>query len=103
MMSDDITQRQSTENDDFDRRWATMSRDGVREPMIRVIQLPPASIADLTAHIEASDGIGLVRTLDEERGYIECWIMPDFEEAFDVVLEGLKRYGPIQDLGKEFE
>ncbi|MEN6627631.1 MAG: DUF4911 domain-containing protein [Candidatus Sumerlaeia bacterium] len=74
-----------------------------RPPEILVLQLPPPAIQYLTAHVEASDGIGVVRTLDEDRGIIECWVMPDYKEEFDALLNWTATQWPIQRLGREFE
>ncbi len=85
-------------------RFACLTRpEGARPPLIRVVQMPPPAIQYLTAHVEASDGIGLVRTLDESRGIIECWIMPDFEAEYVALLDWLAQEWPIQALGREFE
>jgi hypothetical protein len=84
-------------------RFAQLSaHDGIA-PSIRVLQLPPPAIQYLTALVEASDGIGLVRTLDEDRGIIECWIMPDFAEAFERLLASVAAEWPMQALDREFE
>ena len=72
-------------------------------PLIRVYQLPQPAIQFLTALVEASDGIGLVRTLDEDRGIIECWIMPDSIEEYDAILRAVAEDWPLQFLGREFE
>ena len=73
------------------------------EPAIRVYQLPRPAIQVLAALVEASDGIGLVRTLDEERGLIECWIMPDYAEDFERILATTAQRWPIQHVGARFE
>jgi hypothetical protein len=70
-------------------------------PAIRVFQLPPAAIQYLTALWEAYDGIGLVRTLDERRGIIECWMMPDFLPECERLLETVARDWPVQALNQE--
>lgn len=71
--------------------------------MIRVYRMPPREIGYLTSLVEAFDGIGLVRTLDRERGVIECWIMTDHAEAFEGLLNSLREEFPIQLLPAEFE
>ena len=72
-------------------------------PRRRVYQLPPPAIQYLTAYCEAADGIGLVRTLDESRGLVECWIMADFEIEFDGLLRALRVEWPLQQIEGEFE
>ena len=76
--------------------------DGSR-PIIRVYQLAQPAIQFITALVEASDGIGLVRTLDEHRGIIECWMMPDFVEQYEQIVRAVAQSWPIQPLGAEFE
>ncbi len=71
--------------------------------LIEVWQVPTAAIQYLTAHVEASDGIGLVRTLDESRGIIECWVMPDFASEFSALMRALAHEWPMQQLDREFE
>ena len=73
------------------------------EPVIRVYQLPTAAIQYLTSLMEAYDGIGLVRTLDERRGIIECWLMPDFLEEGERLIADVAANWPVQALGREFE
>jgi hypothetical protein len=85
------------------RRFATLPAAGPAPPLIRVYQIAPAGIQYLTALAEASDGIGLVRTLDEDRGISECWIMPDFEAGFEQLLAAVAREWPMQPMGREFE
>lgn len=76
--------------------------DGAR-PIIRVYQLAQPAIQFITALVEAYDGIGLVRTLDEERGIIECWLMPDYVQQYEQIIRSVAEQWPIQPLGTEFE
>ncbi len=85
------------------RRFENLTAHDGRLPRIAVLQLPPPAIQYLTAHVEASDGIGVVRTLDESRGIIECWVMPDFQAEFDALLDWAGAQWPLQRLGREFE
>ena len=73
------------------------------DPTIRVYQLPRPAIQYLSALVEAGDGIGLVRTLDEGRGLIECWIMPDYAEDFERLMAATTQHWPIQHVGTRFE
>lgn len=84
-------------------RFSSLPPHDGRVPSIRVYQLPQPAIQFLTALVEASDGIGLVRTLDEHRGIVECWIMADFEREYEMVLQAVAQEWPIQPLGREFE
>lgn len=72
-------------------------------PLIRVYQMPPPAIAHITHLVEAYDGIGSVRTLDESRGIIECWVMPDAVHAFDRLLNQIGAEYPLQRLGRDFD
>lgn len=71
--------------------------------LVRVYRVPPREIGYLTSLVEASDGIGLIRTLDRRRGIIECWIMADFLEDFEGLLRAVSRDFPVQLLPREFE
>lgn len=71
--------------------------------LIRVYRIPPREIGYLTSLMEASDGIGLIRTLDRSRGIIECWIMADFLEDFEALLRAVSKEFPVQSLPREFE
>lgn len=95
----DTQRRESTPG----ARFAALPPHDGRDPMIRVYQLAQPAIQFLTALVEASDGVGLVRTLDEDRGLVECWIMPDFEDAYEKILASVAEAWPIQPLGLEFE
>jgi hypothetical protein len=85
------------------RRFAGLPVHDGREPVIRVFQMPRPAIQYLTALAEASDGIGLVRTLDESRGIVECWMMPDFIGDFERLMAAVAGHWPVQALAKEFE
>lgn len=84
-------------------RFSTLPPHDGRQPVVRIYQLAQPAIQYLTALVEAADGIGLVRTLDETRGIIECWLMPDFIDTYDTILAAVGREWPIQPLGPEFE
>jgi hypothetical protein len=84
------------------RHFSIAPHDG-RRPTIRAFQMPPPAIQYLTALVEASDGIGLTRTLDERRGMVECWMMPGFIDEFEALLAAVGREWPIQPLGEEIE
>lgn len=71
--------------------------------MIRVFRIPATQIAYLSSLVEACEGIGLVRTLDEARGIIECWLMPDAVESFERLLIQLRSEFPLQSIQREFD
>lgn len=84
-------------------RFARLAPWPQRPPQVRVYQLPAEEIGFLTSLVEASDGIALVRTLDQTRGIVECWAMPDYAAEFDRLIEALRREFPIQSLGRDFD
>lgn len=71
--------------------------------LIRVYRMPPSEIGYVASLVEACDGIGLVRTLDRNRGIIECWVMTDFAAEFEGLIESLRREFPVQLLPREFD
>jgi hypothetical protein len=85
------------------RKFEGLAAHDGSEPLIRIYQMPAAAIQYLTSLTEACDGIGLVRTLDESRGIVECWTMPDFEAEFDRLMTAVGRDWPVQSLAREFE
>ena len=84
-------------------RFAGLAAYDGPPPAIRVYQLARPAIQFLTSLVEAAEGIGLVRTLDEQRSIIECWVMPGFEEDFERLIESVGSQWPMQMLGREFE
>lgn len=81
----------------------TRSAEPEEAVVIRVYRMPPPEIGYVTSLVEASDNIGLVRTLDRNRGIVECWIMRDFLSDFEALIEALGREFPVQQLPREFE
>lgn len=71
--------------------------------MIRVFRIPAAQIAYLSSLMETYEGIGLVRTLDEAKGIIECWLMPYAVESFERMLAQLRSEFPLQSVQSEFD
>lgn len=63
-----------------------------------MILIPSDQIGYLTNIVEAYDGIGLVRTLDRQRGIVELWVMPDWADSIDNLLRALQKEFPIQRL-----
>lgn len=72
-------------------------------PEIRVYQIPSEEIGYLSGMVESHEGIGLVRTLDRERGIIECWMMPGFVDVFEDLLTAVQREFPMQRMNREFD
>lgn len=73
------------------------------EPQIRVYRIPARQIGYLSALLEAFDGIGQLRTLDEAKGIIECWVMPGSVDTFDRLIDSAAVEFPIQRLEKGFD
>ncbi len=68
-------------------------------PLIRRYRIPPAEIAYLSALVEGYDGIGQLRTVDPERGIIECWMMRDFEADFEALIASVRQEFPVEPWG----
>lgn len=79
-------------------RWAALPAHDGRDPEIRIFQVAAPAIQWLVALVEAYEGIGLVRTLDEHRGLIECWIMPDFVKEFSGIIDTVSQQWPMQPI-----
>ncbi len=47
--------------------------------------------------------MGLIRTLDKDRGIIECWTMPDAQADFMSLLAAFGKDYPVQRLDREFD
>ena len=84
-------------------RFAVLPAFDGPQPEIRVYQLARPAIQFLTSLVEAAEGIGLVRTLDEQRGIVECWVMPDYRDDFELLITSVASQWPVQMLGREFE
>ena len=73
------------------------------DPHIRVYRVPAREIGFLSALLEAHDGIGQLRTLDEAKGIIECWVMPGSVDVFDAFIDSAAEEFPIQSIEKGFD
>ncbi len=89
--------------DSSPKSWPRATDYTGESPIIRSYQMPASEIGYLTNLVEAYDGIGLVRTLDQDRGIIELWIMPDFLDAFDNVLAAVQKEFPMRRLDGSFD
>jgi hypothetical protein len=63
-----------------------------------VARIPPGEICYVSALIESYEGIGIVRTRDPQVGIIECWVIAEFREVFEAVLEELREEIEVQIL-----
>lgn len=80
---------------------ATMGPD--QDPVIRVYQVPVERIGQICSLMEASDNLGVIRTLDRFRGIVEAWVAPDMIDGFEALLAGLRREFPMQELPHNFD
>jgi hypothetical protein len=55
--------------------------------LIKYFRLPRDKIVEFNFILEAYEGLGIVRTIDSERGLVEVMISPDFEKDFDWFIE----------------
>jgi len=58
--------------------------------VLRFFQLPKDKIVEFIFLLEGYDGMGIVRTLDRDRGIIEVLIAPGDEKNFNLFLESVK-------------
>jgi len=79
------------------RRFKYPLYSGGREIIYR-LRIPAREIGYFSATLEAYDGVGLCRTIDEERGVIEVWVPPDRQKEIEEVLKGIEREIPIERL-----
>jgi len=68
--------------------------------LIRFFQLPPDKIVELIFLLEGEDGIGVVRTLDSDRGLIEILLAPNFEKEFNAFLATVREELGLSEIGK---
>lgn len=68
--------------------------------ILRFFQLPTDKIAEFIFLLEGEDGIGVVRTLDPDRGIIEVLIAQDFENDFNFFLKSISGEVEIREIEK---
>ncbi len=59
--------------------------------IFKCYKVPPSEIGFISSIIDSYEGMANLRTLDEERGYVELWISPFFEKEIDNIIESLKK------------
>ena len=67
---------------------------------VRFFQLPKEKIVEFIFLLEGYDGIGIVRTLDRDRGIIEVLIAPDLEKDFEQFLKEISPTLNIKEIKK---
>jgi len=55
-----------------------------------VARIPPDEIGYVGAVVESYEGIGIVRTRDPDMGIIEFWVIPEFRDVFEALIEELR-------------
>ena len=68
--------------------------------LVRFFQLPPEQIVELIFLLEGEDGMGVVRTLDSDRGLLEILLAPDFEQDFNEFLGTVREQLGMREIGK---
>ncbi|MCD6385282.1 DUF4911 domain-containing protein, partial [Candidatus Sumerlaeota bacterium] len=62
------------------------------------LRLPKEEICYFNGTIEAYEGLGVVRTIDEKQGVVEVWVPVEQREDFDSVLRALQQEIEIEVL-----
>lgn len=62
------------------------------------LRLPRKEICYFNGTIEAYEGLGVVRTIDEEQGVVEVWVPIEQKDDFDSVLQALQQEFEIEVL-----
>ena len=70
---------------------------------VRFFQLPREKIVEFIFLLEGYEGLGIVRTLDRERGIIEVLLSSDLEREFNQWLENLSEELNIREIPKPEE
>jgi len=70
---------------------------------VRFFQLPREKIVEFIFLLEGYEGLGIVRTLDRERGIIEVLLSSDLEREFNQWLENLSEELNIKEIPKPEE
>lgn len=70
--------------------------------------MPPESIAYLKFVLESYEAVGFLRTIDPRAATLAVFLVPDFAEVGDAILESVAREIPLeriaepQDLGDDW-
>lgn len=63
--------------------------------------MAPEDISHINGILQAYEGMGIVRTIDNKTALIEVWVMPLYEDDFLTVLEDLARETDFTIVEKE--
>lgn len=67
----------------------------------RYFMLPPEEIAYVGFVIHSYEGLGVVRTLDGDKGLVEILLSPQMEEELDELLRALAQEVPMRELSRQ--
>lgn len=67
----------------------------------RYFILPPEEIAYVGFVIHSYEGLGVVRTLDGDKGLVEILLSPQMEEELEELLKALAKEVPMRELSRE--
>ncbi|MBI5206582.1 MAG: DUF4911 domain-containing protein [Candidatus Firestonebacteria bacterium] len=59
-------------------------------------KVPKDEICFINSILDSYEGMATLRTLDQNKGYIELWISPFFENEVENILLDLRKEIPIQ-------
>jgi len=68
--------------------------------VLRFFQLPKDRIVEFIFLLEGYDGVGIVRTLDRDRGMIEVLIAPGMEKDFNLFLRSISSDLQVKEIEK---
>ena len=66
-----------------------------------VFQVPPPEIGYINSLTEAYEGMAIMRTLDENRGIVEFWVIAELRPAFDDFLNALNEEIPLRRIQQD--
>lgn len=67
----------------------------------RYFMLPPEEIAYVGFIIHSYEGLGVVRTLDGNKGLVEILLSPQMEEELEELLRALGQELPMRELSRQ--
>ncbi len=67
----------------------------------RYFMLPPEEIAYVGFVIHSYEGLGVVRTLDGDKGLVEILLSPQMEEELEGLLRALAQEVPMRELSRQ--
>jgi len=67
---------------------------------LRFFKLPRSKIVEFNYLLAGYEGMGIVRTVDRERGIIEVLLAPDFEDEFNELVREIASEFQLEELGR---